>query len=91
MTIEIILTTKEQALHNEIENLIASNGGTIKSTVWQSTHNSYVCYEYKPFCPDGFSIKITVDGDDNTLKFISTLVSDRLKTVKFLNSCLAIA
>lgn len=29
-------------------------------TCWQSKYNSYVCYDYEPFCVDGFNIKTDI-------------------------------
>lgn len=29
-------------------------------TYWQSKYNDYVCYDYEPFCSDGFHIKTDI-------------------------------
>ena len=54
-----------------LENIIDENNGRVERKEWKSKYNSYVVYDYEPFCTDGFEINFVISAyDDAYLKFI---------------------
>ena len=57
---------------------------------WKSKYNSYVIYDYEPFCSDGFEINVTVSSYDvNYLYFLKFLYENKLDTIEYLNNCIS--
>ncbi len=74
-----------------LEKISIENNCRIEKKEWRSKYNSYVVYDYEPFCSDGFEINLTLSSvSDNHLKFIQFLYDDKLKTIEYLKSCLAV-
>ena len=48
-----------------IENNCSSFGCHISNIEWKSKYNSFVVYDYEPFCPEGFNINITLSSDND--------------------------
>ena len=58
---------------------------------WKSKYNSYVVYDYKPFCDDGFEITATVtSADKNTLDFVEYLYKRKQNDLELLENCLTL-
>ena len=56
---------------------------------WKSKYNSYVVYDYEPFCSDGFEINMVVSSYDvNYLNFLKYLFENKVKTIEYLKGCM---
>ena len=57
---------------------------------WKSKYNSYVVYDYEPFCTDGFEINMTITSfDQSYLNFIKYLYDEKVSTIDYLNNCMS--
>ena len=64
----------DQNLLPWLEDVIEENNAKIERKEWKSKYNSYVIYDYEPFCSDGFEINITISSHDvNYLYFLKFL------------------
>lgn len=45
---------------NNVLSLIEDKYIKDMKTYWQSKYNRYVCYDYEPFCVDGFNLKTDI-------------------------------
>lgn len=45
---------------NNVLSLIEDKYIKDTKTYWQSKYNNYVCYDYEPFCTEGFNIKTDI-------------------------------
>ena len=73
-----------------LEDVIEENNGRIEKKEWKSKYNSYVVYDYEPFCTDGFEINLTVTSyDEAYLRFIKYLYEEKVSTIDYLNTCIA--
>ncbi len=71
------------------EQVALENNCRIEKKEWKSKYNSYVIYDYEPFCSDGFEINITLSSFDiNYLYFVKFLYNNKLETIDYLNSCI---
>ena len=71
------------------EALIAENNCKIERKEWKSKYNSYVVYDYEPFCSDGFEINVTISSYDiNYVNFLKFLFENKVRTIEFLKGCL---
>ena len=74
---------------NWVEDIAEENNCRIERKEWKSKYNSYVVYDYEPFCSDGFEINITVSSHDvNYLYFLKFLYDNKLDTIEYLNNCI---
>ena len=56
---------------------------------WKSKYNSYVVYDYEPFCSDGFEINLTISSFDvNYVNFLKFLFENKVKTIEYLKGCM---
>ena len=56
---------------NWFENIAEENNCKIERKEWKSKYNSYVVYDYEPFCSEGFEINILLSSFDiSYLNFI---------------------
>lgn len=73
-----------------LEDIIEENNSRIERKEWKSKYNSYVVYDYEPFCTDGFEINIIVTSYDAAyLSFIKYLYEEKISTIEYLNNCIA--
>lgn len=71
-----------------LENIIDENRSRVERKEWKSKYNSYVVYDYEPFCADGFEINLLVSSHDYSyLNFIKYLYDEKLNSIDYLNSC----
>ena len=71
-----------------LEDIIEENYGRIERKEWKSKYNSYVVYDYEPFCTDGFEINLVVASHDPAfLNFIKYLYEEKVNTIEYLNAC----
>ena len=71
-----------------LENIAVENGCRIEKKEWKSKYNSYVVYDYEPFCSDGFEINLLLSClDANRLDFISYLYENKMKDIDHLQKC----
>ncbi len=71
------------------ENIAEENNCRIEKKEWKSKYNSYVTYDYEPFCSDGFEINVLVSAVDMSyLNFLKYLYNEKINTIEFLNSCI---
>lgn len=49
---------------------------------WQSNYNEYVCYDYEPFCREGFALSVTLTSTDlNKASFVKHLYLKRKNSI----------
>lgn len=73
-----------------LEKIAIENNCRIEKKEWRSKYNSYVVYDYEPFCSDGFEISLTISSNSKSyLKFIQYLYGNKMKTIEYLKNCLA--
>ena len=73
-----------------LEDIIEENNGQVERKEWKSKYNSYVVYDYEPFCTEGFEINIIVSAKEPAfLNFINYLYEEKVNTIEYLNSCIA--
>lgn len=71
------------------EEAALENNCTIEKKEWKSKYNSYVVYDYEPFCSDGFEINIVLSSHDiNYLNFLKFLYDNKLNVIDYLNNCI---
>lgn len=74
---------------NWVEDIAEENNCRIERKEWKSKYNSYVVYDYEPFCSEGFEINILLSSFDiSYLNFIKYLYNEKLSTIDYLNSCI---
>lgn len=71
-----------------IKNNCYAFGCSIKNVSWQSKYNSYVAYDYEPFCTDSFHIDVTLDSEkeENLLAF-KYYYKQKMSIINYLKSC----
>ncbi len=73
------------------EDIIDENKCKIERKEWKSKYNSYVVYDYEPFCTEGFEINLVISSRDRAyLNFIKYLYDEKVSTIEFLNNCITI-
>ena len=61
----------DQELLPWLEDIIDENYARLERKEWKSKYNSYVVYDYEPFCTDGFEINLVISSNDSSfLNFI---------------------
>lgn len=71
------------------EEAALENNCIIEKKEWKSKYNSYVVYDYEPFCSDGFEINIVLSSHDvNYLNFLKFLYDNKLNVIDYLNNCI---
>lgn len=72
-----------------LETTALENNCLVDKKEWKSKYNSYVIYDYEPFCSDGFEINVTISSYDvNYLYFLKFLYDNKIDTIEYLNSCI---
>ena len=67
------------------------NNCRIEKKEWKSKYNSYVVYDYEPFCTDGFEINLVITSYNSAyLNFIKYLYDEKISTIEYLNSCIGV-
>ena len=73
-----------------LEDIVEENNSRIERKEWKSKYNSYVVYDYEPFCTDGFEINLIITSYDAAyLSFIKYLYDEKISTIEYLNNCIA--
>ena len=80
----------EQYDYAYIQELAESNGCKIVKTLWQSTRNEHIIYEYEPHNTWEFTLHIKISGKRQDLDFIQYLYNKRNENINFLNRCFAL-
>jgi len=76
---------------NWIEDVAEENNCRIERKEWKSKYNSYVVYDYEPFCSDGFEINLLLSAKEiSNLNFIKYLYKEKMATIEYLNNCIKI-
>lgn len=71
-----------------LEDIVEENNCHIERKEWKSKYNSYVVYDYEPFCSDGFEINILLSSIEMSyLNFIKYLYNEKIATIDYLESC----
>ena len=74
---------------NWLEDIIEENNCRVERKEWKSKYNSYVVYDYEPFCSEGFEINILLSSTDiSYLNFIKYLYKEKINTIDYLNNCI---
>lgn len=72
-----------------LEDLAEEFNCRIDRKEWKSKYNSYVVYDYEPFCSDGFEINIILSSTSKPhLNFLKYLYDNKISTLKYLDSCI---
>ena len=75
----------------EMKSIIDENNCRIEKKEWKSKYNSYVVYDYEPFCTDGFEINLTVISHNSAyLSFVQYLYDEKISTIDYLNNCIKV-
>ena len=76
---------------NLVEDVAEENNCKIERKEWKSKYNSYVVYDYEPFCTDGFEINLVITSHNAAyLNFIKYLYDEKISTIEYLNSCIGV-
>lgn len=73
-----------------IENFLIQEGIPITERAWRSRYNSYVVYDYEPFCADGFNRESWIAPDHLNFEFVLSLIEKHISKVDRLNALLEI-
>ena len=74
-----------------LEDIVEENNSRIERKEWKSKYNSYVVYDYEPFCTDGFEINLVITSHNIAyLNFIKYLYEEKISTIEYLNSCISV-
>ena len=74
-----------------LEDIIDENNARIERKEWKSKYNSYVVYDYEPFCTDGFEINLVITSYNPAyLNFIKYLYDEKVSTIEYLNNCISV-
>ena len=72
-----------------LEQTALENNCLIDKKEWKSKYNSYVVYDYEPFCTDGFEVNLVITSYDMAyLNFIKYLYDEKINTIEYLNNCI---
>lgn len=71
-----------------IDELVQLTNSKIEKKEWISKYNSYVVYDYEPFCSDGFVVRISIEGTKESLGFIKYEYDKRIEQINRLNNAL---
>lgn len=75
-----------------VEDIAEENNCRVERKEWKSKYNSYVVYDYEPFCSEGFEINLILSSIDlSYLNFIKYLYKEKLSTIEYLNNCAKIS
>ncbi|MBO8430206.1 hypothetical protein IAC76_02350 [Spirochaetes bacterium] len=73
-----------------LEDIVEENNSRVERKEWKSKYNSYVVYDYEPFCTDGFEINLVITSyEQSYLDFIKYLYDEKVSTIEYLNSCIS--
>lgn len=71
-----------------LEDLAEEIGCRVERKEWKSKYNSYVVYDYEPFCSEGFEINLVFSSNSRPhLNFLKYLYENKISTLKYLDSC----
>ena len=71
-----------------VEDIAEENNCRVERKEWKSKYNSYVVYDYEPFCSEGFEINLLLSSFDiSYLNFIKYLYKEKLSTIEYLDNC----
>lgn len=74
-----------------LEDLTYEHKCRVEKKEWRSKYNHYVCYDYEPFCSDGFEINLIIKGHSvHFLNFVRFLYETRVQAVNYLECCFMI-
>ena len=81
-------TSRDEEKLELLTGLAAENNCKVERKEWKSKYNSYVIYDYEPFCSDGFEINIVLSSlSREHLDFLKYLYENKINTIEYLNSC----
>lgn len=72
---------------NYLTEITEENNCKVESIEWRSKYNSYVVYDYEPFCSDGFYINVVIKGRKSFLNFIKYLYEKQSQAIDYLEVC----
>lgn len=62
----------------------------IEKEQYQSKYNSYVVYDYEPFCSDGMNIIMHIKGEEVFIKYLEKVLEEKRNSTEYLNKCLEV-
>ena len=74
-----------------LETTAEENNCRTEKKEWKSKYNSYVIYDYEPFCSDGFEINLIISSrDKNHVNFVKFLFENKMKLIEHLKNCMSV-
>ena len=72
-----------------LEDIADENNCKVERKEWKSKYNSYVVYDYEPFCSEGFEINLLFSSPEiSYLNFLRYLYNEKVNTIEYLNNCI---
>ena len=88
---QIELKNVNKDIVNWLEAIVEENNASVEKKEWKSKYNSYVIYDYEPFCTDGFEINLVITSYNPAyLNFIKYLYDEKISTIEYLNNCISV-
>lgn len=85
---QIEIKNVNKSIVNWLESIVEENNANIEKKEWKSKYNSYVIYDYEPFCSEGFEINYIITSCEYSyLSFIKYLYDEKINTIDFLEKC----
>ena len=78
---------KESTFLPIVNRLVEESNCKVIKTEWKLIYNSYVVYDYEPFCSDGFDIYVHITGDKQSIKFFEHIYLPLVSNIRFLERC----
>ena len=57
---------------------ILNNEDVDYTVIWQSKYNSYVSYDYAPFCQEGFMLNYYIKGKPEYLEYLQHIIQKKI-------------
>ena len=85
---QIELKNVNRDVVNWLDSIVEENNANVEKKECKSKYNSYVIYDYEPFCSEGFEINYIISSCEYSyLSFIKYLYEEKISTIDFLNKC----
>lgn len=79
----LTITLANDFYSNKIEKLLNEFTSMEVFKLWRSKYNSFVAYDYEPFCSDGFDVIYKIKTENiSKLRFIERILTNSFKLVK---------
>ena len=78
----------DNKLQNMVKRVLEAEASTVREE-WRSKYNNYVCYDYEPFCSEGFMYYAHVSGGISWQHkhFLGMIIKTMLEANQHLENC----